>query len=204
MKHDPLPPPCAERLAAYYEGTLDAAQRQIVEDWLVEHPEVAAEFIALQQMQHLFQSAAAPELSESAWAAVRERVDQELCRPRSTARSRRWLGWSAAAVAGIALGLMVRSRPVPVAPQEVAEVFPVAVAEDVEITSVDAAGARALLVGTPPVREPIVLMVAGDASLKRVAIERDGQFPEVRMAPGEQTAPMIVAPVAAGSILDAP
>lgn len=204
MKHDPMAPPCAERLAEYYEGSLDSAQRQQVETWLADHPEVASDFIALQQMQRLFQAAAPAEPSESAWAAARDRIEQGLIHPGAGVKSFRSGWWAAAVVAGVGILWMVQGRPTPVALPEVVEAFPVASTEDVEITSVDAAGSRALLVGAAPVQAPIVLMVAGDARLKSVAIEPDGQFPEVRMAPGEQAPPMIVGPVVAGTLLYAP
>lgn len=204
MNYQSIPPPWAERLAGYFEGTLPLQERQRVADWLAQHPDVAAEFTALQEVQHQVRSASVPEPSERIWAAVRERIEQGLAQTATEqkAESGRGSRWGTAAWAAAAAGILVlvgwhHWTPKPI--DGVAEMaFPIASPEDVEIVSVDAAGARALLVGEPPVQAALVMMAAGDATLKSVEIVPAGQFPEVWMGPGEQESPMIVAPFVAG------
>ena len=106
-------------------------------------------------------------------------------------------GGAAAAVIVLTVALGRWHTPPGDAP-EVVEVFPVASNEDVEIVSVDAAGIAAVLVGELPFREPIVLMEPGDIALRSVERPRQGTFPEMRLQPDADAAPMILGPVAAG------
>lgn len=209
MNHNSFSPQCAERLAAYFEGTLPPQERQQVGNWLADHPEVVEEVRALQQLSQAVRSSAPPEPPEDIWLGMRKRIGQELAdtttrQESSERRKSAWrAGWWAAAAAGfslLALWPSWREKPI----DAVAEsAFPIASAEDVEIVSVDAAGARALLVGEPPLQKPLILMAAGDATLKSVEIVPAGQFPEVWMGPREQESPMIVAPFVSG-LLNAP
>ncbi len=206
MKLDSISPPWADRLAAYYDGTLAPEDRRCVEAWLVDHTDVANELRDLHQLRQVFHTASLPEPSEEAWAAVRERIDQALAQPpaRNPAAAPRSAGgglaWRAATAAAILLAaafLYWQSRH---SADDKASAWVVASADDVEILSVDAAGARSLLVGEPPLPAPMVMMAAGDARLKSVEIVPAGQFPEVWMGPGEQESPMIVAPFVAGQL----
>lgn len=205
MKHDSLFPPWADRLAAYFDGTLAPQDRQRVDAWLADHPDVADELGELQQLRQALRAASLPEPTDEAWAAVRERIEQALVQPAhqpaaTAARpGNRATAWRAAAAAGILLAaalLYWQSRQ----GSDKESVFQVASADDIEILSVDAAGARGLLVGEPPLPAPMVMMAAGDARLRSVEIVPAGQFPEVWMGSGEQESPMIVAPFVAGQL----
>jgi hypothetical protein len=197
-----VPPPCAELLAAYFEGTLEPAERGLVEAWLVEHPDTAAELAAGQRLERLFHLTAAPEPSAAAWDAARARVEQGLASVRVVRGTQavRWRNGIAitGAAAALLLAMWYFQRPDVGFVRGGDEPFPVAVAEDVEIISIDAAGARALVVGELPLQAPVVLLAAGDATLKSVEVEPNGQFPDVRMGIGPNESPMIVGPVVAG------
>jgi anti-sigma factor RsiW len=205
---DPTNFPGAERLAAYDEGTLPLDERAWVEAWLADHPEYAAELDAPPRWQRWFQLAAPPEPSEAVWSSVLERIEQDVRHagePRRIERGRRWRAGIAAlgtVAAGILLLLVPRpgTMPVPVAAEEA---FPVASAEEVEIHSVAVADAGALVVGEPPLPVPIVLMAAGDATLKKIEADPGGRRPEVRMPASGEESPMIVAPFLA-SVMPAP
>ena len=169
-------------------------------------PDVVEDVHALKQLSQVVRSCGSVRTTgrRLGWNASADRAGTGRFRDTAKSSERRrfaWgAGWWAAAAAGLSL-LAVwpewRDQPI-VAVAEAA--FPVASAEDVEIVSVDAAGARALLVGEPPLQKPMVLMAAGDATLKSVEIVPAGQFPEVWMGPGEQESPMIVAPFVSGQL----
>jgi hypothetical protein len=71
-------------------------------------------------------------------------------------------------------------------------------ADDVEIVSLRAADRVTLVVGVPPVTEPLVLASLGDVELDGVEPDADGMVPDVHMGEGSVT-PMIVAPLDAAS-----
>jgi hypothetical protein len=94
------------------------------------------------------------------------------------------------AAAALFLGLTLNLLP--------EEPFPVASAEDVDIISVEAADAGTLVIGEPPLKEPLVWASAGDVTLERVEPDWDGMVPEVRMPSEGPDPPMIVAPLEGG------
>lgn len=197
-------PPRAQELAAYVDGELTAAERQRVEEWLAEHPESAAEVQTLRRLHGLLHAHGPHEPAEAEWAAVLQRIEQGMTRPRlagSPNRGRRlWLafalGASAAAVLlALALGFKqkpdeVAVRPVPVEP------FPVVSASDVEITSVGVADTHALAVGEIPMPADIVLVAAGDVALRSVESDPQWGFPDMHMNTQGNETPMIYAPLA--------
>jgi anti-sigma-K factor RskA len=203
--HNPEVPPDPEELAAYRDGELPPGDRQRIEEWLSDHADAAAEVDSWQRLHALWQSATPPEPTEANWARVRQGIQRGLTRT-GPVRTRSWTSrgkwWAAAAGAAAALIVLTATlarwhTPLGEAPATV-EPFPVASNEDVEIISIDAAGVAALVVGDLPLRNPIVLMGPGDIALKSVARGREGSFPEVRLQPDTEAAPMILGPVAAG------
>jgi len=107
----------------------------------------------------------------------------------------------AAAAVVLALILSRPSGPEPAQPeppvQGIAaeeEPYPVASAEDVEINSMDHADVVALVVGEPPLREPLVLVSPRDISVESVEPDVDGVFPDMRLLDGPVT-PMVRMPL---------
>lgn len=207
--HDgPNTPPDLEDLAAYADGRLSAPDKQRVEEWLAAYPEDAERVEEWYRVQALWQATAAPEPTEADWERVFRGVELGVARgrhePAKPGRGRsRVAALAAVAAAVVALVASFNVGRVPPGDlPDVVEPFAVASNEDVEITSVDDAGAAALVVGEPPLRKPIVLMAPADIALRSVARGKEGSFPEVRLQPEADAAPMILGPVAAG--LDAP
>lgn len=188
--------PLPTELAGYVDGELDPAARRRVEAWLAAHPEAAREVEGQRRLQSLWHEAAPADPGEAAWAGVLARVEAGLA---TTPRARRaWLRWLAGlgAAAAVLLGVLGSFRT----PGEdddglpLRGPFPVASAHEVEIISIDAADVRTLVVGEPPLREPVVLAAVGDVKLRSVEPDDDGMMPDVRIAQGP-TVPMIVAPL---------
>jgi len=74
------------------------------------------------------------------------------------------------------------------------EPFAVLADDDVEIMSIHADDTSALVVGEPPVPEPVILAAADDISLHNIEPDADGMVPG--MVQGEPSGPsMIVAPL---------
>lgn len=192
--HDPSP----EDLAAFADGELTADARQRVEDHLASHPEAAAEIDDLRRLDRLWQQADPPQPSDATWTAVLGRIEANVTAPARGARWRSWLtGLGAGLAAALALAVLWPA-PRPVDPPDQpggpsGDSFPVAAAHDVEIISVEDADLGALVVGDPPLREPLVLAELTDVDVKHVGPDADGLFPRVP-AFEEFVAPMIVAP----------
>jgi hypothetical protein len=196
-------PPRPEQLAAYADGELGAAAHQQVEAWLASHPEAAAEVDAQRRLPGLCRAAPPPEPGEPAWAAVLARLQQAVTATTPAPRKRR--GWVAAVVAvagaAAALGLVLTQGrwgmpdELP-APTEALAVVPLPAARvaDVEIISMDAADTDSLVVGEPPVREPLVLASPGEVRLDKVEPAEDGMVPSLP-GPDSPDVPMIVVPL---------
>jgi hypothetical protein len=188
--------PSPEQLAAYADGELEDGPlvplRQRVERWLADHPEAAAEVEELRRLDRLWQEHAPAEPGEADWAPVLAALEQAPLRPpRWPNRGGRRPYYLAAAVlaATAAALLLALSLPRPLPPDvgpppEEVEPFPVATAEEVEITSIDGADTRALVVGVPPVTEPLLLAAAGEVTLTTVAAD-------LQMMGGNEGSPMI-------------
>lgn len=202
---DPTWAPTPSQLAAYVDGELEAGERLRVEDWLAENPQAEEEVDAHLRLLTLWQSAQPAEPTEAKWAVVRSNIQAGLAAHpmRSAFRGRdAWLRWlaalTAAGVIWIFLGLGGRDNPPgPFEQEENEQPFPVASAEDVDIISVQAADARSLVVGEPPLAGPLVLGAPGDVKMRNIEPDVDGMVPKVRMTTEEGPAPpMIVAPLA--------
>src|SRR5262245_19867325 len=198
-------PPRPSELAAYADGELTGADRQRVEDWLATHPEAAAEIKSLEKLEHLLRTQTPAEPSEAEWANVWQHVEQGLAQGEQVAASgsgrRFWLGiaLSAGAAAAVMLALALGSRHGPQVAQQVPEdPFPGMSANDVEITSLNAADVHALAVGELPVRSDVVLVAAGDVSLRSVESDPQWGSPDMHVQQEGNETPMIYAPLLAG------
>src|SRR5262245_262593 len=200
-----------ENLTAFVDGELEAPERREVEAWLAQHPEAAAEVDAQRQLAQLCRATQPASPSEAAWVEVLEKIDTALStapapapetRPAARTRTRSlWVGWLlrlTAAAAAVWLLVILEPFPWPgPAPGDRAEPFPVASAEDVDIVSMNPDDAGTLVVGEPPLRDPLDLATGEEVVIHSVQPDVDGMVPQV-WGQGETAAvPMIVAPVVA-------
>lgn len=156
-------------------------------------------------LRGLFRAGAPAEPSEREWAAALDRVHRGVARPRvAPVPVCRWrlgilVAASLAAAAAVALAVAMPSfRGNTDQPgEEIADVveLPVMDAADVEILSMDAADAGAIVVGNLPLRRPIVFMEPGDIALRSLERDPEGDFPDVHMHREGDSSPMIWAPL---------
>lgn len=176
--------PRREELAAYFDGELSGRRRQLLEAWLADHPEAQADLEEWRQLRRDWQTTRATEPSASTWAGVQERIVVAAVPP----RARRWRMVLTAA-AGLAAAFLLAwflHRPT-----SNDEPLVVASAGDIEIISMEAADASALVVGHP-MSEPLVLADSADINVENIEPDGDGAMPSVRWWTGAE-APMIVA-----------
>jgi hypothetical protein len=199
----PLIAPSPEELAAYADGELDPAARVRVQDWLCDHPEAAGAVDATRRLQRAWRATTPDDPGEAAWGRVLGQIETRVAAERS--RSKRVLGRIARIVlplAGAAAVLFALTLHRPVTPPAVVQpepidVLPVASAEDIEIISMDDADRTALVVGKPPLWEPMVLVSPGDTSEIHVQPDTDGMRPTVTRPVDGLATTIIVAPLAA-------
>ena len=185
--------PTPEQLAAYADGELGPANRARVEAWLREHPEARAGVEAQRQLAHLGQAAAPPEPGAAAWSGVLARVQAGLnaAAPAGHRPTSRLPGLLA--VAGAAAVILLALAVAHFAPHRPGPPLPVAAADDVEVLSIDAGDAGALVVGQPPVRGPLVLASADDVTVDGSGRDVDIVNPDPP-PPNQPAAPMIMVP----------
>jgi anti-sigma factor RsiW len=188
--------PALEELTAYVDERLDPALRPEVEMWLRNHPEAAAEIDGQRGLARLWQATAATEPSDRSWRAALAHVEAaSFPLPRNPVPRRRRIGMSVAGGLAAALLFMFcwphadRSAKKNEAPEPLAVASP----EDVEIVSLRAADRATLVVGVPPVTEPLVLVSVGDVEFERVEPAADGMVPYIQMDEG--AAPLVLAPL---------
>lgn len=199
--------PTPQQLMAFADGELDATCRAQVAAWLDRHPEVAVELETANGLERIWATEPLPVPTASEWAAVQERIRAALpqpVRPLSGSRRGRWaVGASAAAV----LATLVLYRPTApevaltkVSPQPVlVNPFAVVSDNDVEILSMDAGDADALVVGEVPMHGPVVLAGPGDVILDSLVPDEGMETPmQMGMgnSPDNGDGPMIVVRVA--------
>ena len=200
-KHAGAPRP--DQLTAYADGELDPATRADVKAWLADHPEAAAEVEAQRRLMGLVQAARPSEPDEASWATDLVGIETALAAPasRTLARAKR-SGWAVLAVrltsAAAVFLLLVSPDRVPQQPAGgPVEPFPVASPDDVDIISVHGEDIGLLVVGDPPLREPLALAAAGEVNVQRIQPDVDGIMPQVLPEGPAPAAPMIVAPLGA-------
>lgn len=189
--------PTPEQFAAYVDGQLEPALRDAVEAWLHEHPEAAAEMEGHSQLTWLWQATTPSDPEKANWAATVARIHGGYLRARSRRVRRRRLvrfglagGWAAA----LLLVLWSPYAPGPAENPPGEEPLPVVSQDEVEIVSLRAADRASLVVGVPPVAEPLVLAAPGDVAVDRVEPDADGMVPDIHRDEGAVTT-MIVAPM---------
>jgi hypothetical protein len=194
-------------LAAYADGELGPFDRARVEDWLADHPEardVLEDQSSLAPGSDVWPALGPPEPSDAEWTACLHRIEAGVRLP----TIRRWLPWvgslaltATAAAVLIAVGAFDRPGP-PEAPEpsavlvaHVEEPFLMAEDEDVRIISLPEAAADLLVVGSHPLREPLVVLAgASEVEFFGVGSDLTGRFPEVPSDPAAEDAPVLWAP----------
>ncbi|HZY85935.1 MAG TPA: hypothetical protein VFE78_13960 [Gemmataceae bacterium] len=198
--------PSPEEWTAYLDGELGPDARDRCEAFLAAHPEAAAEVEGCRRLARLWQSATPPEPSPAAWAAAWNKIEVALP-PRVAGRAwgagrpfRTFLGLAAAAAV---LGGVLLARPfwsgtgglIGEVADELNEPLPVATADEVNIISVRADDADAV-VTHPPVFGSFDVASGSDVKLEEAEpYQPGGKAPWM----GGGQVPMIVAPAAAAT-----
>lgn len=202
---DDLPP---EMLAAYADGELRPHDRDRVEQWLADHPEVR-ELLDDQESlgprnAEFWTVVRPPEPSARQWAAVRDDI-----RGHAPAwATRRWRPWvaslalaAAATAATVVLVVPLPDAPAPVNPvanprtaDPDDEPFAMAGSDDVRILSLPESAAHLLVVGDHPLRDTLVVLARADEmDFLGIGSDASGRFPDPPEAAPEDP-PMIWAP----------
>jgi anti-sigma factor RsiW len=193
-----------ELLAAYADGELDPDMSALVEAWLAQHPERAAELEGQRLATQLYQANPPAEPTEERWDRMMLFIKHQSVRRALDKKQGRLGFWVAAGIAAavfIAVILFsVRPKETPglaekkspetsnSAAEEFAGVFPVAGAEDIVISSMDDDHA-ALVVGEPPVQGTLAMAGPGDVEINDVRTDMQGMTPEYPREPDR--APMV-------------
>jgi hypothetical protein len=175
LQWDKGPPPTPEDLMAFADAELGPARQEQVAEWLLGRPEAQGQVEEYRRLHALWQSAAPPEPSAAAWAAMLVRIENEL--PPSTPVPRRGLrrpAWTFTTVAAAAiLGAVLLGRSFwpggqtisdNSAPPPEDEVFPIALAHEINIVGMDAHDADSL-VGHPPLSGTLEFAAPADVRL---------------------------------------
>jgi anti-sigma factor RsiW len=186
--------PSSEELMAFADGELPDARRAEVAAWVAGHPDAAADIDEQQRLRTVWLQTAAPEPSAGSWDRALRQVESALplMRPVSLWRRFRPLWWSGGLAASLALALIGRSLLAPPkAPLDGGteeEPFPVAAAREIDILSMDAHDADALVVH-PPMLADLKFVAAGDLGEVHIDSHPDGWG--ARLEAGQ--VPMVVA-----------
>ena len=145
----------------------------------------------------LWPSAAPAEPSEADWAGLLERIAARLpARPRRRSPALSWFLAGLVATAAT-VGLVVALRlpaPTPTPPDPPRTPWPVALAGDVDIITMDGSDVPFLIVGQPPVRGPLIPVLAGDVTIADTGHDVEVFIPDANLA-GQAAPPMIIMPL---------
>jgi len=204
--------PPIEYFAAFVDGELSTDDWARVQDWLANHPEDAALVDAHRNLVRCWRETAPAEPSEKIWREMLAQIEgRELktedrgsrtgdrnARPGVDAPRRRWIRiglLGGVAAAALILALVVPGRDQEDKTPSDIEELAILSAEDIDLISMEENDTRLLVVGNPPVQEPLVLVATGDVTLDSIEPDDDGFVPQARMNPGSSASPMIVAPL---------
>ncbi len=177
--------PTPEDLAAYLDGEFEGddariPQKQLVEEWLADHPEAFADLTAWRRLKQIWQDTT-PELSEeSRWAALLSRIQHDLTHgPKPTVPAPKpfpW-GWVSGFAAALLLtvGFLIwqgqspkpeKKTPSPSfsknkSPSLPTKPFPVVAADEIQILHVGGEDISGLVIGAPPM-EGVMPMAGPD------------------------------------------
>lgn len=184
---DHLPP---ELLAAYADGELTPAECRRVEAWLAAHPEACADIEAQRSLARLFEEAAPPVPAEERWAEALAQVERGLAAPAARGRRAAIVAAALVAAAAVLLALALKDPPPkgqvqPVEPTLASDEEPWAVvsADDVEILSMDDRDRGALVVGAPPVNEPMEWLTVDEVQVNKLP-DANGRIGRLHVLPG--------------------
>jgi anti-sigma factor RsiW len=176
-------------LAGHVDGELSPTERERVVAWLRGHPDAATDVEGQRRLARLWEESAAQLPDEASWAHVLARVEAGLATrpaPAEPKRRRAWvaglLGMTALAAAAVLLAVLLRPSPGPVlvAPApDAEEPWPVVSVEDVRIVSMDDADREALVIGNPPVTDPLVLLGKDEVKVSRLEPDERSRVPQV-------------------------
>lgn len=175
---------------AFFDGELSPEEQAEVEQSLASSPELQADLEAWSQLQQLCDEVAIEEPSQVKWEASLSEVRKKITGSSSTSQPRQpasfpWLlalaGVAAAAVVMVGVGVLFwnpagapensgeKPQAVPVIAEEEDEFFGeemvIAGATDVEIISMEDYDVDALVIGEPPLSEPMLLAGPGDITI---------------------------------------
>jgi anti-sigma factor RsiW len=195
--HNALP---SELLAAYVDGELAPAECCRVEAWLADHPEARADVEAQRRLARLFEATAPPAPAPEQWANALAGVERGLAVPLPNPARRRRAVLAAALVAAAAVLLALVLRGLPgrhAAPPDNSpgpeEPWPVVSADDVDIVSMDDRDRGTLVVGEPPVNEPVELLTAAEVKVNKLEPDEQGRVGRLLGSTGSGS-PMVVMP----------
>jgi len=202
-------------LAAYCDGELAEEVRLVVENWLQDQPELAAELAQQRQLsasnQALWQSVTPNFPDEARWSTVyrnilasvqasRERPLDSGSRIRRLRRS--WPFLLAVPLLGGAAAILFALLPQGGKPvvltkggEDAAEkVYSVATQEDVDIVSVRPADWPHVVVGEHPLGEKVIFVSAADINVQGLQPDWDGMTPQLQSGTNSGM-PMVIAPL---------
>ena len=165
--------PSIEELTAFLDGELGPDDWTRVQDWLANHPEDATLVEDHRNLLRFWRETTPADPSEKAWGEVFARIEagtrQAGAHVRTSLRRGRrirvgLLGAAAAAAVILAIVAPWRERDNGV---DLAG-FPIVTADDVDLVSMEGNDAELLVVGNPPVQEPMELVASGDVTLIRI------------------------------------
>jgi anti-sigma factor RsiW len=199
-----------ELLAGYADGELSPSDRAIVEAHLAAHPHAQAQLKVQKhfspQNTALWHRGAPSPVSESEWSRVFNRIYQRI-QPADKPSYRvpvrnnwkRMLVGMSALAAALLLAVALNYQPVdssktnPYVASNTIDAWPVALADDVDIISLQG-DETMIVIGLPPLAGPLEMTTYGDVVLESIISDADGQPTKINIAGTDPHKPMWVDP----------
>jgi anti-sigma factor RsiW len=172
-----------ELLAAYVDGELTPAECLRIEAWLAEHPEARADVEEQRRLLRCLEETAPALPAEERWAETLAKVEKALAAP--PPRRLTWPRRAAVAIAGLAAAAALlwaavwlnqpppQGQPHDTSRDMAEEEWQVVSPDDIEIISMDARDRGALVVGEPPVDEPLQLLMPDEVQVNQLPVWQD-------------------------------